>query len=126
PLWRTGPSTIRFCAEYRPGGNRDLKEEKSMSDFDRNVAPARAGYADRAAVDAGLRAYMIRVYNYMASAVALTGVVAWFTFNAAVNTDASGAIVGLTAFGQSIFSGPAVIVLFLATLGLVFFISFRI
>jgi FtsH-binding integral membrane protein len=97
-----------------------------MSDFDRNVAPARAGYADRVAVDAGLRAYMLRVYNYMASAVALTGVVAWFTFNAAVNTDASGAITGLTAFGQSIFSGPAVIVLFLATLGLVFFISFRI
>ena len=27
---------------------------------------------------------MIRVYNYMAAAVALTGVVAWLTFNAAV------------------------------------------
>ncbi len=93
-----------------------------MSDFDRNVAPARGGYAGQAAaVDAGLRAYMIRVYNYMASAVALTGAVAWFTFNAAVNSSG-----GLTAFGQSIFSGPAVIVLFLATLGLVFFISFRI
>jgi FtsH-binding integral membrane protein len=62
----------------------------------------------------------------MAAAVALTGVVAWMTFNAAVTTDASGAITGMTAFGQSIFSGPAVIVLFLATLGLVFFISFRI
>jgi FtsH-binding integral membrane protein len=98
-----------------------------MSDFDRNVAAARGGYADRAvAIDAGLRAHMIRVYNYMAAAVALTGVVAWMTFNAAVTTDAAGAIVGMTAFGQSIFSGPAVIVLFLATLGLVFFISFRI
>ena len=98
-----------------------------MSDFDRNVAAARSGYADRAAAtDAGLRAYMIRVYNYMAAAVALTGAVAWMTFNAAVTTDAAGAIVGMTAFGQSIFSGPAVIVLFLATLGLVFFISFRI
>ena len=31
-------------------------------------------------IDAGLRAYMIRVYNYMAAAVALTGVVAWFTY----------------------------------------------
>jgi uncharacterized protein len=98
-----------------------------MSDFDRNVAAARGGYADRAvAIDAGLRAHMIRVYNYMAGAVALTGVVAWMTFNAAVTTDAAGAIVGMTAFGQSIFSGPAVIVLALATLGLVFFISFRI
>ena len=98
-----------------------------MSDFDRNVAASRGGYADRAAtIDAGLRAYMIRVYNYMAAAVALTGMVAWFTFNAAVNTNAAGAIVGLTAFGQSIFSGPAMIVLLLATFGLVLLISFRI
>ena len=97
-----------------------------MSDFDRNVA-ARGGYADRAvAIDAGLRAYMLSVYNYMAIAVALTGVVAWFTFKAAVLTDASGAITGLTAFGQAIFSGPMLIVLLLGTLGLVFFISFRI
>ena len=98
-----------------------------MSDFDRNVAASRGGYADRAAtIDAGLRAYMLRVYNYMAAAVALTGMVAWFTFNAAVNTNAAGAIVGLTAFGQSIFSGPAMIVLLLATFGLVLLISFRI
>ena len=44
-----------------------------MSDFDRNVA-ARGSFAGRAAaVDAGLRAHMIRVYNYMTVAVALTG-----------------------------------------------------
>ena len=49
----------------------------------------------------GLRAYMIRVYNYMAMGVALTGVVSWFTFQAAVDTNASGAIVGLTSFGQA-------------------------
>jgi FtsH-binding integral membrane protein len=29
---------------------------------------------------------MLRVYNYMASGVALTGVVAWLTYNAAVET----------------------------------------
>ena len=95
-----------------------------MSDFHRNVAAG--GYADRAAIDVGLRAYMLRVYNYMAAAVALTGVVAWATFNAAVTTDAAGKIVGLTSFGQTIFSGPAMIGMLLATLGLVFFISFRI
>jgi FtsH-binding integral membrane protein len=97
-----------------------------MSDFDRNVA-ARRGFAGQAAaVDAGLRAYMLRVYNYMAAAVALTGVLAYGTFNAAVVTDASGRITGLTSFGQTIFSGPLTIVLLLGTLGLVFFISFRI
>jgi FtsH-binding integral membrane protein len=98
-----------------------------MSDFDRNIA-ARGSYgADRAtAVDAGLRAYMIRVYNYMASGVALTGIVAWLTYNAAVITGPNGAITGLTSFGQAIFSGPLAIVLFLGTLGIVFFMSFRI
>jgi uncharacterized protein len=95
-----------------------------MSDLHRNVA-ARGAYADQAVVDVGLRAHMIRVYNYMAGAVALTGIVAWLTFNAAVTSDAAGAL-ALTAFGQAIFSGPMMIVLLLATLGLVFFISFRI
>ena len=97
-----------------------------MSDFDRNYAAPRRGVgADRAvAIDQGLRAYMIRVYNYMAMGVALTGVVAWFTFNAAV-TETAGRLV-LTPFGQTIYSGPATIVLFLGTLGLVFLISWRI
>jgi len=100
-----------------------------MSDFDRNYA-ARTGYAERAAaIDAGLRAYMLRVYNYMAAGVALTGVVAWLTFQAA-GGDAiqlvGSQITGLTPFGQAVFSGPLTIVLFLGTLGLVFFLSFRI
>jgi FtsH-binding integral membrane protein len=92
-----------------------------MSDFDRNIA-ARGSYGaeQAAAIDAGLRAYMIRVYNYMASGVALTGVVAWFTFGAAVQNGQ------LTSFGQALFGGPVTIVLFLATLGIVFFMSFRI
>ena len=97
-----------------------------MSDFDRNYAAARRGVgADRAvAIDQGLRAYMIRVYNYMAMGVALTGVVSWLTFNAAV-TETAGRLT-LTPFGQAIYSGPATIVLFLGTLGLVFLISWRI
>jgi len=97
-----------------------------MSDFDRNYAAPRRGFgADQTvAIDQGLRAYMIRVYNYMAIGVALTGVVAWMTFNAAV-TETAGRL-ALTPFGQAIYSGPASIVLILATLGLVFFISFRI
>jgi uncharacterized protein len=96
-----------------------------MSDFDRNYAAATRGVgADRAVIDAGLRAYMLRIYNYMAMGVALTGVVAWITFNAAV-TETAGRLV-LTPFGQMIYSGPATIVLFLGTLGLVFLISWRI
>jgi uncharacterized protein len=97
-----------------------------MSDFDRNIA-ARTGYAGQAAaIDAGLRAYMIRIYNYMAAGVALTGVVAWLTFTNAAVTNEAGQITGLTPFGQMIFGGPLMIVLFIGTLGMVFFLSFRI
>ena len=98
-----------------------------MSDFDRNYAAATRGVGavQAAVIDAGLRAYMIRVYNYMAMDVALTSVVAWLTFNAAVTTNGAGQLV-LTSFGHAIYGGPALIVLVLGTLGLVMFISFRI
>ena len=46
-----------------------------MTDINRNYGSG--AVSDRAAIDAGLRAHMIRVYNYMAIGVALTGVVAW-------------------------------------------------
>ncbi len=103
-----------------------------MSDFDRNYATTRPGYrADQVAIDAGLRAYMIRVYNYMASGVALTGVLSWLTYQAAggsaievVNGRLTG--VGLTGFGHAIYSPGVSIILLLGTLGLVFFLSFRI
>jgi FtsH-binding integral membrane protein len=101
-----------------------------MSDFDRNLT-ARSGYrTDQVAIDAGLRAYMIRVYNYMASGVALTGVVSWLTFQAAggdnIQIVGGNQITGLTAFGHAIFSGPLSLILLFGTLGLVFFMSFRI
>ncbi len=101
-----------------------------MSDFDRNVASARPYGADRAvAVDAGLRAYMIRVYNTMALGVALTGLVSWLTYQMAGGDAirvAGGQLVGLTAFGQAIFNPIVMIALLLIPLGMVFFLSFRV
>lgn len=98
-----------------------------MSNFDRNYAPLRGVATDRAvAYDMGLRAHMIRVYNYMAGGVGLTGVVAWLTYQMAVVTDASGRIVGLTPFGHTLFGTPLMWLIVLAPLGLVFFMSFRI
>ena len=72
---------------------------------------------------------MIRVYNTMALGVALTGIVSWLTYQIAGGDAirvAGGRLAGLTAFGQTLFSPMVTIVLFLATLGLVFFMSFRI
>jgi FtsH-binding integral membrane protein len=55
---------------------------------------------------------MIRVYNYMASGVALTGLVAWLTYSAAVINGTDGQVTGLTTFGQAIYGGPLTIILF--------------
>jgi FtsH-binding integral membrane protein len=101
-----------------------------MSDFDRNYATLRGVGTDRAvAYDMGLRAHMIRVYNYMAGGVALTGLVAWLTYQMA-GGDAiqvvGRSIVGLTPFGQAVFGSPLVWLIALAPLGFVFFISYRI
>jgi FtsH-binding integral membrane protein len=74
------------------------------------MSPAQA---QTAAVDVGLRAYMLRVYNYMCVALALSGAVAFF-----VSTS--------PALQQAIFGTPLMWVVFLAPLGLVFFLSARI
>ena len=69
------------------------------------AASARAGAV---AIDAGLRAYMIRIYNYMALGVALTGVVALASRFQRRRRDQCGlaAITGLTPFGQALFGSP--------------------
>ena len=54
-------------------------------------------------MDEGLRAYMLKVYNYMATGVLLTGIIALISFKMSVVTDASGAITGLTSFGNTLF-----------------------
>ena len=69
--------------------------------------------AQTAAIDVGLRAYMLRVYNYMCVALALSGAVAFV-----VSTS--------PAMQQAIFGTPLMWVVFLAPLGLVFFLSARI
>ena len=101
-----------------------------MSDFDRNIAAARTGYrTDQVAIDAGLRAYMIRVYNYMTAGVALTGLVAWVAFQAAGGEPihiVGNQVTGLTAFGHAIFASPLMWLFVLAPLGLVMLLSFGI
>jgi uncharacterized protein len=82
-----------------------------MSDYDRNAA-APGTFADGAtAVDLGLRAYMLRVYNYMATGVGLTGLVALLTYQFT---------------GDALLRSPVIWVFILAPLALVFFISSRI
>src|SRR5258705_11951631 len=101
-----------------------------MSNFDPNYA-VRGVSTDRTAaeIDQGLRSYMIAVYNYMAMGVGLTGVAAWLAFQAA-GGDAivirGGQILNATPFGQALYSTVGMIVMLVATFGLVMLISFMV
>ena len=63
-------------------------------------------------IDAGLRDYMLRIYNYMASGLALTGIVAY--------------VAAASGFYVSIAHSPLFFLIILAPLGLVFWLSYGI
>jgi hypothetical protein len=106
----------------------------TMSDYQRNVASAQfgqgVGRAGPIAVDEGLRAYMLRIYNYMVLGLAITGFAALGTYVLSVTTDPSIAALKLrdglmlTAFGKTLFVSPLKWVVIFAPLALVFLLSF--
>lgn len=107
-----------------------------MSDFDRNIAASPYGHTlsrpETVAVDQGLRAYLLHIYNYMVLGLAITGLAALGTYIFSVTNDPNLAAMKLrdglmlTGFGQAIFVGPFKWVVILAPLALVFVLSFGI
>src|SRR6266403_5037279 len=67
------------------------------------------GAVPQVAIDVGLREYMLRIYNYMASGLALTGIVAYAA--------------AASGFYYQIAGTPLLWVVMLAPLGLVFWLS---
>jgi len=92
--------------------------------FELNTRTA-ARTASAAAIDEGLRQYMLRVYNYMASGLALTGIIAYVTANMSVVINDAGQITGLTQLGATLFTSPLRWVVMLAPLGFIFFLGAR-
>ena len=82
-----------------------------MSNYDQNTAGSRAVGTDVTPVDAGLRAYMLRIYGYMTAGVGLTALVACLTYQFT---------------GPELLKNPIMWVFIFAPLVLVFFISARI
>ena len=82
--------------------------------------------ADQAVIDEGLRAYMLKVYNYMTTGLLLTGLVSYFFGKASIVTNEMGQIVGITSVGALLFNSPLQWVVMLAPLGFVFYLSARV
>jgi FtsH-binding integral membrane protein len=80
-------------------------------DYERDVK-ARSSSAE---IDLGLKAYMNKVYSFMAVGLALTGVIAHLTstmaFDFRTNT--------MTAFGNAIYGSPLAFIIMLAPLGFI-------
>jgi hypothetical protein len=114
-----------------------------MSDFDRNANVVdygrTIGRTEAAAVDQGLRAYMLHIYNYMVIGLAITGFAALGIYLLSVTGDAASAAkmlrngvevparIGtsfLTPIGYYMFVSPLKWAVILAPLALVFVLSF--
>jgi len=130
------------CFAFAPSARRD----PIMAQFNRDIAHPPLGgsmsSAEVAAIDAGLRAYMARIYNYMALGLAITGVAAFGIYMISVTGDVASAAkvvrgggelparlannLYLTPLGYAVFVSPLKWVVILAPLALVFGLSFGI
>ena len=92
------------------------REFFAMSDFNRGVArPWAQGQADMS-VDAGLRAFMLGVYNKMALGLLLSAALAWATSHDPIvqylfRVDATGRAIGMTGLGTALMFAPLAVVL---------------
>jgi uncharacterized protein len=99
-----------------------------MALLDKNfMQPGAAAQKTGAAVDQGLRSYMLRVYNYMAAGVAVSGIAAYVTVMMATG-GAVGAAgrASLTPFGQMLLSSPVRYIVMFAPLAFVLLLAFRV
>ncbi len=93
-----------------------------MADYDNGLM--RGAATGAVTIDAGLRAYMLRVYNYMLVGLGLTGAVAWLTANTPLMNVFFNQVV--TANGVAMQPNILGWIAVFAPLGLVLLLSFRI
>ena len=86
-----------------------------MAQYEREAL--RTQTATSAAIDEGLRSYMLRVYNYMGGGLVITGLVAWFTSQWAMSSQAN---------AELLYASPLAWVIMLSPLAFVMVLSFGI
>ena len=98
-------------------------------EFNKQTSTAKSSVSETI-IDQGLRAYMLKVYNYMASGVLLTGIISLlvFKFSGGMNiTLGPTGFSGLTnPFGELLFNSGFKWLVMLAPLGIVMYLSFGI
>jgi len=95
-------------------------------EFNKQNIQSRTTSAEVHLIDEGLRAYMLKVYNYMASGILITGFISLILFKLSVITSADGTITGFTGLGNALYNSALMWVVMLAPLGVVFYMSFGI
>ena len=101
-----------------------------IMEFNKQNIQSKVTAADTHVIDEGLRAYMLKVYNFMASGVLLTGIVSLVVFEFSGGMDIRLGSTGLTGltnpFGELIFNSGFKWLVMLAPLGIVIYMSFGI
>jgi len=92
-------------------------------EFNRQNTNIKSSVAESHVIDQGLRSYMLKVYNYMGSALLVTGIVALLTFKFAVESVSP---LAFTDLGQTLYNSGFAWVVMLAPLGVVLYMSFGI
>ena len=95
-------------------------------EFNKQNIQSKVTAAETHVIDEGLRAYMLKVYNYMTSGIFLTGIISLFLFKLSVVMSPDGSIAGLTSVGNALYNSALMWVVMLAPLGVVFYMSFGI
>jgi len=95
-------------------------------EFNKQNIQSKATSSETHVIDEGLRAYMLKVYNYMASGILITGFISLILFKLSVVTSADGSITGLTSLGNALYNSALMWVIMLAPLGVVLYMSFGI
>ena len=98
-------------------------------EFNKQNLQSRTATRETHVIDEGLRAYMLKVYNFMASGVLLTGFISLLVFEISGGMEITlgpTGLTGLTQFGQLIFNSGFKWLIMLAPLGIVMYMSFGI
>ena len=90
-------------------------------EFNRQNTQSKVRAAETHVIDEGLRAYMLKVYNYMASGVLLTGIVSLVLFQLSGGNNiqiTSSGFSGLTSIGNALYNSGLKWIVMLAPLGI--------